>query len=564
VAKIETYGGLRTQEQGSSPVLNRVVAQSDTVTPILTGVNDLAAGVDQFQENKATVEARDLFNQFESQKNDLLFNPEQGYFTKQGKNAFDSEATAIKDYQRLVEDFKKKAPSSRARDKFNDAANRDFVSDELSIKKHAANGFKDYESATLKSRAEGAINNGSLYYNDDAQVAKNMAVGIQAVADNNEKSGITGEAGKSNVDAYKSTYVKELITSALDRDDIHRANQLYVSLGDAMLPDDMSTIDGAIKEQNLTASSDSIVGNIYNENRSLGDMLGDVAGIKGDSVEVKEIRKRATAKIKSLHSERKAIIAEDQKVLHEEFGSELLGGTRLDSIKGRRLEEFNSLDLSQKRTLMALDKSMAKSGDAAGTGADAGADGGLLEYLKISEMSKEEIAKLSAVDYAHIMDKTNLLKLDTLIKSARKEKSVQAGVVTDGIRTTAAITTEAIEGLVGEQTKDFNDNEKRLASFIAGEIEDKVAVASNENKGKLSKEQYRSIVSDYTTGFVKQEGKGLPALFNSGTVFDEEYALDDVPVDKLGQISAILKDNDIPRTATNIIGFYLENKDKLQ
>lgn len=178
-------------------------------------VGDVAKNLDDMRIRIGQTRAEEEMVAFEKRKNDILFNPQTGYFNKQGKTAFDESSPANEALQKLMQEHADKLTDPDARAAFTKVAQNHVMSAQQSIMQHASKGLQAWEIATAKAQVENTLENATLYRNDPKQLSVQLELGRQSVIDAAQREGIDGDALNERLQTYTSAFTAATISASI-------------------------------------------------------------------------------------------------------------------------------------------------------------------------------------------------------------------------------------------------------------------------------------------------------------------------------------------------------------
>lgn len=543
MAKVLQYGG----QQVSTEVARTPTLGTPTITDnsgVIGGAMKGLLGAAQKEVTKIDeTDAENALVQFEREKNELFFNAETGYFSTSGKNAFDGRESTSKALDDLQKKYSESLTNQGARDIFSRSSNVHVTRGRTTIAKHASDGFKAYESATVAARVENSIETGMLYYNNNDELALQRQVGRQAVIDKADRDGLDGVAKNELLQNYDSKFAAAIITAA-GQQDISRANELYGRLGDRLEGSEALTIAENMKKLNFDADALSASSEIISDgSRSLADMVNDVNAMEINTPEDAKIKTEVMRQVKNQYSLNKAIKDEADVAAFEDYATQIEDGAgqfgqasfTTKDIPGRVWENMPQKD---RNALLKMEK-VISSGDNIAT------DEVLLNDLMM--LPKQELAKLRAPMYFDRVGGSDRTTLRNAIIAARKPTTDD----TIGFaRTRASIISQSMEQIFGRKSSKYSSNQLKQAN----ELHRMINAESQYRQQMLGRKLTPVEFEDLMHGFTRK------AVMGKGVFWDSESDITDVPEEHYGVISKELRARGVPVTSDNIIKFYGQAK----
>lgn len=499
--------------------------------PVTEGLASVAQAGAQMKQRIDTTAAEEALVQFERDKNATFFNPENGYFNSQGRDAFDGADSATK----ALDDLKKKYGESlgqNAKLMFDKAADAHITRGRVDISRHAAKGLKSWEVATIKSQVENTVENATLYWNQPDQLAVQNALGRQAVIDAAEMEGIGAEATAERLQTYDSSFTRSAIAAA---------TQSSAAEGQALLDEQGDRLEGpdklklekdiAIKAKAEKTQSDAQQAVLIGA--GLVDRLDDRETIREavNTIEDPELRKKAMTESMRQFNLKKQGESEARAEAFERAESHVVSGGSAETFKIEDPEGWDKLSAKQQRSI--------ESGKAVITDWNV--------FSELMTMPKEDLAKVNPVEHFDNLAPAERSKLISAVKSANGTGGSSDKIDHQEGRTRSAQTTAALEQMLGKK-RDWNDKKRERANAFYSLLDDEVAFRESQKDGKLTSEEYTQVLSDLTRKVTIEKSFIFDFLAP-----DEELSSTDIPPDELRILSKFLRDNGVPVTSENLV-----------
>lgn len=168
-------------------------------------------------ENRiATTEAEEANVAFNREVSETLFNPENGYFNKKGRTAYDMSADANEQIASIRDKYSSTLENNkRAQGMFVSATETQVIRTQQDIMRHASREFDAWESATVQSRITNTLENASLYWNDPKKLAVELELGRQSVIDFSKSHGMDGATIAEQLKQFNSKFAVNMVDAAL-------------------------------------------------------------------------------------------------------------------------------------------------------------------------------------------------------------------------------------------------------------------------------------------------------------------------------------------------------------
>lgn len=496
------------------------------------GVMNLGQSIAEMQGRIDTTAAEEALVQFERDKNGLFFDPENGYFNTQGRDAFDNAELVSKSLDELKKQYGEKL-STGAKSMFDKAADAHITRGLTDVSRHASKGFKAWENATSQAQVENTIENASLYWNQPDRLKVQKALGRQSIIDIAEREGIGAEAMNEQLQTYESSFAKSTIEAALVSS-AQEGRDALEGHGGALEGPDKAKIEKAIqiKEQQEKIQSDAQQAII--KGTAVVDRYDDRESIREEvnRIEDPELRKKTMTEAMRQFNLKKQAESESRKEAFERAESHVLNGGSAETFIAEDPEGWDRLSAKQKKSI--------ESGKAVITDWNA--------YSELMLMSNKELAQVDPVDY---FDKLAPGERSRLVAAVRSAKGI--GGSRDKIdhqvgRTRTSQTSAAVEQILGKKTK-WNDAKREQANAFYSLLDEEVAFRESQKEGSLTSEEFTNVLSDLTRKVtIERNLLGVDFLAP-----DVEQNITDIPAENLKTLTKFLRDNGVPVTADNLL-----------
>lgn len=495
------------------------------------GLASLAQAGAQIGQRIDTTSAEEALVGFERDKNNLFFDPENGYFNTQGKNAFDNANAATES----LNDLKKRYGTSlnqNSKSMFDRAADVQITRSQGDISRHASKGLKAWEIATLRSQVENTVENASLYWNQADRLAVQNSLGRQAVIDAAQTEGIGPEATNERLQTFDSSFNKAAITAATDSSAAEGA-ELLEKHGDRLEGPDKVKLEKSIvaKAQAEKLQSDSQQAILAGT--KLVDTFDGREEIREEvnTIEDPELRKKTMAESMRQFNLKKQGESEAQSDSFERAESHI--------VEGGSAETYQAVDPEGWERLSAKQKKNIESGKATITDWNT--------FSELMTLPKSKLSKVNPAEHFHQLAPAERNKLISAVKSAKGTGSSRDRIEHQIGRTRGSQVSNAIEQVLGKKTK-WNDEKRKQADAFYDLLDGEVKFRESQKDGSLSSEEFTNVLSDLTREVtIERSAFGVDFL-----VPDVELSVTDIPPENLRILSKFLRDNNIPVTADNL------------
>ena len=496
------------------------------------GLVDVAQAGAQLKQRVDTTSAEEALVAFEKDKNNLFFDPDNGYFNTQGKNAYDNATNANESLSKLKKQYGENL-SVNARTMFDKAADAQLARSQADIARHSAKGLKAWEVATIRSQVENTIENASLYWNQPDKLRVQNALGRQAVLDAAETEGIGPEATNERLQTYDSSFAKNSITAATNNSSAEGAAMLEKQGGMLEGPDRIKIEkDIAAKANAEKIQSDSQQA-IVNGKR-LVDTYDSREDIRDEieKIEDPELRKKTNTEAMRQFNLKKQAETEAQTEAFDRAESHVIDGGSAETFQAEDPEGWERLSAKQKRSV--------QSGKAVITDWNV--------YSELMTLPKEQLSKVNPAEHFHQLSPGERKSLISAVKSAGGTGSSADRIDHQIGRTRNSQTTAAVEQVLGKKSK-WNDTKRQQANSFYDLLYGEVKFRESQKGSSLSSQEFTDTLSDLTREVtIERSALGIDILAP-----DVEQNVTDIPPENVRVLSKFLRDNGIPVTSDNLL-----------
>jgi hypothetical protein len=235
---------------------------ADLAKPITQAAGQIWQKTQDDADTAALMEAESSLSQWQT---NTLFNPDNGVYTRKGKNAIDITNQTLPQFQAQVDAISNNLTNDRQRQRFSQIAKSQEtrLNGELNRYEYGERQvfYKQAEDATLNAATQSAV----AYYDDPQQVAYYQNKGTRVIAMQGERNGEAPELTQEKVLQYNSGINTAVIQRLMQTDPIG-AQRYYAKAYDGM------TVDDQAKTTKLLGTS---------VRQQLGSQIGEAAYTAG-------------------------------------------------------------------------------------------------------------------------------------------------------------------------------------------------------------------------------------------------------------------------------------------
>lgn len=529
----------RVETYQADQVLTQVVkGPRASVSPLggqalAQGLSSLTKSLQQEQNRLDQAAAEEAVVSFERQKNELFFNPENGYFNTQGKDAFDQAGAMNEALEELKRKHSEGLKSPNARQAFDRVANQHITRSQQDIARHSSKHLKAWEVSTINAQVENTLENASLYWADSEHLGVQQALGRQSILDAAKLEGVSPEVTQERLQTYDSSFARSAVSAAILSSSTEGKEALD-KWEKSLEGPDLLKIKTAIERKEKSEKTEQDAKTAVLKAGNLVEVYGDQGNARSlimeevNSIDDPELRTRVMKESMFQLGIKQQADSESRAATFEAAENHIIEGGSVEVFKTQNPDAWEALTPKQKRIL--------NSGKSVTT-----------DYVFLSELltlPKDKLAEVNPPDHFDKLSAADRTKLINAVKSAR------AGSVDSQVgRSRTTQTSAAVEQLFGKKTT-WNNKEREQVNMFYSVVDDEVAFREKQKGSPLTSQEYTELLAGMTKKVVKE------GFFNVGFAFglgNSEVDLTDIPADDLRVIADFLHQNRIPATAENIM-----------
>ena len=528
--KVEQYGGPKVETQISNAPMASANAPAMAFSGnALAAVADTAGDVMQTyqaaQKRVADTEAEAALVSFERDKNKIFFDPKEGYFNTQGRDALDRAPDVNKQLEELKRNYSGTLKTEMGRQAFDRVANKHITSAQQDIMQHGAKGMRAWETSTAKAAIENTVENAALYWNDPKRLGIQLELGLQGVMSVAKMEGETGESVNER---------RQSFTSAFLSSSIHAATQSSSAEGKKLFDKYETQLEGpdVVKIKQMLETKQKAEQVKYEADATVntaGGLIAKYAGrddartaIMDDINAIKDPKLRNSVMKESMYQLNmiKQAQVEESAAIFDDAIKFTGGGGTAEQFKSSNPEAWNKMTGAQQQQLIG-GKGVVNDYDT---------------FFKLISQSPDRLSQVNPAEYAGQLDTAHREKLATAVLAARKGQA-------DGTTTRDQLKKDRLYELMGKKTmtgssdiEKFNGLNRTVDAMIESKMRE-------TGKSFLSDDEYRKVLSDFSRGVVKDRG-----IFPDTTI-----KLNDLPADELDAYTNYLRANGKAVTTKNLM-----------
>jgi soluble lytic murein transglycosylase len=244
---VPTVSGPQIQNRAlSAPQTQSVTERSlaaEIAQPVANAALQIVEKVQQDADTAALVEAE---SQLSKWKLDTMFNPEQGVYSRKGKNALNITNQTLPEFDKQADAIGNSLTNERQRARWKEITTRQRHAFDSELNRYEYGERENYYDEADKASLEASQTGALAYYNDPQQVAyyQNKASAVLASAGN--RKGLPPEAIELSVQKNNSAIATNVINRMM-LDDPTKAAEYFSTAQGYMTPDDQAKVATALR-----------------------------------------------------------------------------------------------------------------------------------------------------------------------------------------------------------------------------------------------------------------------------------------------------------------------------
>jgi hypothetical protein len=297
---------------------------SNSASILAQGASNLVNQVFDFSlhanEINNKTKAKDLWQQYVTAENDLLFNEEEGFYAKKGQGAFSSTKRTLQSLEKLKREIAGGAENEQQQQLFSDAIFSRMEQAKNGINRHSLREHNVWQNELSQSVIANSINDATNYYNDPAKIAASRDTAINEIMESGARAGwpherIQAERKKIISDVHSSVLSKMNVT------DPHGAEQYFEQNKHEIDPERRLLFEDNIKKRVLVSKAqdftDKLMTARLSESQSFAEARKRLSGKEEDEV-IKRLKWR-------FQEQKRAVTQAKEDIFDRQFKN-IMGG----------------------------------------------------------------------------------------------------------------------------------------------------------------------------------------------------------------------------------------------
>lgn len=495
----------------------------------------------QIAEQARKVRAEENLVEFQRARNEVLMNPETGYYNTRGRDAYEGRDATIENLQKMSRQRADAIQDPVAREMFTTAANSLLMQDEQQTMEFAARNFDAWQKAVSQQRVEVSLNDAMRNWRNPEQLAIDFELGKQSIMDANQ--GMGTEYINAEINQYAGSFYRGVVEAAINSS---------VSEGEAMMAEFKGHLDANVEAQlrdrldnkkeveesqfyasTAVIKATNLVNDYYRDPDARNIIIDEI-----NKIEDPKLRDLTMSQAMSDLNQRMNAQSEQRAAYYEQAVGLMNSGMTTAQIMAQQPEVWNTMTSTQQAALMN-----AEVAGPVKTDLDLWTGLTLASDQELETITNEELSviqtKLAPADYKQLVDRIKDLRAGTEETRIGWTRNAQAAA--------------AMKEVFGDSKGDVELAEQRV---FYGTLQAEYNARKEALGRELNYEETDKLYSDLTARYlVQRKWLGIP-------MGKTEYGLEDVPLPAVQEISAILREQGLSVDAPSIVQFYLDNKDK--
>jgi len=185
--------------------------------------------------------------------NDRLFNPENGAFSTQGKNAFGLSGKVLPEYDAQVESLKGELANPEQVEYFDKVSVSRRLAIEQKLHQHESTQRESYYDSESEAALQNSVRSAGNYFNDKGQIAFELSRQKQVIDQQGKRHGWSAEqTGQTFANTRSKTHL-EVIERMLSMNNLGMAKSYYADVKPQLLGDDATRVERALQTGDAVA-----------------------------------------------------------------------------------------------------------------------------------------------------------------------------------------------------------------------------------------------------------------------------------------------------------------------
>jgi hypothetical protein len=388
--------------------------------------------------------------------NRALYDPEQGYLNKKGKDAFEIADDAVSDYDKMAAEFEGELATTRQRQAFRRVALNMRNDYDLLIQRHVAKERQEYDATEFQAFIKSSQDRAILNYTDPMMIAAETEGIRAATAAFAARNGKGKEwADRFTFDQMSATHVGVIERMLANQQEL-KAKEYFGAVKNAITGPDAIKVEKAVESGVLRAQSQSVADNIMLNTPDEGEIYAKVREIKDP-----QLRDAVQARVDADLNRRDRATNEMRESYMMAFTTRIDQGQSIDQMMGT--VQWWNLTTGQRTALKAYAKQKSKGGEPE-TDWETFYN---LTTLASTQTTRNKFLQENLLSYRHKLSDAEFRHLTELQRSMRSgQETTDQKALLQGYRTTDRIVDDSLRTAGIDPTpKQGSSDAERVAKF---------------------------------------------------------------------------------------------------
>lgn len=475
----------------------------------------------------------------EKLRNDLIYNTQDGFMTKKGKDAFAIEDEYTKRWKDNVAELEKGLSNDRQRAAFQAQAGRLGLGLSADMQKYVAAQGEAYDVEVTKSRMEVAKNTATLNFGDPIAIDSSLKDVRGVIEAHAKRTGKSPEWIQAETTKEVSSVHRNVIDRMLTVNEPEKAQAYFSARKEQISGEDAEILEKALNEGNVRLESNRFADEVMKRGLTMSQAIEASNQIKDP-----KLKEASRASVKEAFSLQK-LAKEEMETRRYERAVDILKGAKgnLNAVPPTLLASMKPNEV----------KTLRETGDIIANGIEPNTN--LKAFYGLRTMAAQDPEGFKRrnllLDRVHLnnQDWEETMKLQTQMKAGDKE----ATNTIDGYRSSTAIVNGTVDKL---KIKDAGKKE-----LFQRQVDDEIRAYEQRNSGKkpttgevqdMVDKLAIQVVTD--KGFLYDTKKRLYELGPDEEVKAVPYK--EIPIKQVRAIQKVLRDGNFPVSETAVAELY--------
>lgn len=309
-------------------------------------LNNVAKAFQQQQLEVDKTHAEEARLNFDRDITTILHDADNGYFNSSGKDAYDKQEDTRKAIEAARQLHAKNLSPEQAK-MFGSVADRMVQSNYKAVMTHASRGRKAWEVATQEAVVENSVEKATLNFENDEEIAVQLATMRNSVKESSGKQGIGPEATNERLQTMTSKFYSSVIGRAIETNS-GRATDLFARVSKHLEPADRSKVERVLKAQTNKESAMNSADDWMRKGYDVTKGMEEAAKIKDP-----ELREATENRFRHL----KSIDAQAKKASQNEMAESVIKRMQDGLVKSDiPVQEWDAMSASQRTAVNNYEK----------------------------------------------------------------------------------------------------------------------------------------------------------------------------------------------------------------